>query len=553
MLYENTYSLMTWNSKSRCIQIYTKFRCDSSLKNPNDTSNTNQKLNSYIDGMDFERDSLYLNLGIDTSGQKFIKFNDETEGYINTKAFVCNLTNRKNLFFRSIEDYKQDILFDPSKYLKHMQTRFGVFRYVTEDYVTAVNKQLGTSFVYNDRDFNKIENIPDTYRSCEGIILFNAEGANSVVQITLGNAGSVVNIWETFSSVFILTKEYVEYLYSEQEVYNLYRVDLIPDTNRTEILSINDSRYFTKMDTRYARIYDMLDTPHGLLCVGTEPVGISDTLDTNTTDTSIYTGRSYVFWYNGDDFIIVKSWDHNDTTNWRKFTRIIQTDDKPLFIDPRVKEIWEYDQDQNTFTKTTEYNSLTNFIDNLDSIEYSRKYEPHYPLPMVDLDSEHNILYIDKARDDNKFDTYKIDLTDKTESVIYTGNFADSTNSEFYKSNRPIRSLIRYPIVRPSDTSRNYNHDFIQSILSKSIPINKNLKVIGSIVCDGVRFNVSGMKIETHAGENNKEFKTLVFNIDKYYRSNLSKEIFTEEPGIIKFGFGNVEKNIQKLNLIILY
>ena len=73
------------------------------------------------------------------------------------------------------------------------------------------------------------------------------------------------------------------------------------------------------------------------------------------------------------------------------------------------------------------------------------------------------------------------------------------------------------------------------------------------MVCDGVRFSVSGMKVETHPGENNRVFKTLIFNIDKYYRSDLSKEIFTEDPGVIKFGFGNIERNIQKLNMILLY
>ena len=129
----------------------------------------------------------------------------------------------------------------------------------------------------------------------------------------------------------------------------------------------------------------------------------------------------------------------------------------------------------------------------------------------------------------------------------------DSDSNNIHNSQKSVVSLTRYPIIRPSDTSRNYNHDFVQNILSKNIPLNKNLKAFGSMVCDGVRFSVSGMKVETHPGENNRVFKTLIFNIDKYYRSDLSKEIFTEDPGVIKFGFGNIERNIQKLNMILLY
>ena len=309
----------------------------------------------------------------------------------------------------------------------------------------------------------------------------------------------------------------------------------------------------------------MLDTPQGLLCCATEPIGISNEADTNP---EIYTGQTFIFIYNGDDFIPVKTWDHNDPSTWVKLTNIIQCEEKPLFIDHVRKKIFEYTASTNIVSDvTSRYSSLSansvNFLDLLESYAYGQKYNPNYPNPIPDILSYDNIIYVQNIQSDDASIhcyTYAVKLNDTpsmtriNDSIIARNSDASYANIDTTIDKRySTTSVVRYPIVRPSDSSRNYNYDFIQNILSKNIPLDKALKVIGSIVCNGVRFNVSALKIETHAGENNREFKSLVFNIDKHFRSNIAKDIFTEEPGVIRFGYGDVERNIQKINMIILY
>ena len=588
ILYKNTYSLVVWNSKKKCIQVYTKYKADDSLINPNDTTNTNEKISSALDGLDFQRDALYTNIENPYSKENklsFIKYsNDFDSDYtaenvnyasesINTKKFVANLTNRKNLFLTSENDYKNDILFDPSKYLKYMQTRYGVFRFLTEDYVKAVNLRLGTNFVYDTNNFNKISGIPLTYRSLENVIYFTTEGSNSIMQIAIGNKGTVVNIWETINFLFIQTKEYINYLNEEQEVYKLYRMDNIPDTNKAEIISIHNKQYFTEMDTKYARVYDMLDTLDGLVCCATEPKGISNEVVNNS---NIYTGQTYVFAYNGEDFVTVRTWDHNDPSTWVKFTNIIQTNTHPLFIDPIRKKIFYYNSTNNTVTDANSNNvfdnvhtdnNQTSLLDLLESYEYGRKYNSNYPNPIPDIIQYNNVIYLQKIQSDDasihcvtyawkvSFDQVDPMRLKRVSDVAINRNSDDSyTNIDTTIDKRySTTNFVRYPIVKPSDSSRNYNSDFIQNILSKNIPLNKPLKVMGSLVCNGVRFNVSSMKVETHPGENNKEIKSILFNVDKHFRSNIAKDIFTDEPGVIRIGHGDVEQNIQKINIIILY
>ena len=252
ILYKNTYSLVVWNSKKKCIQVYSKYKADDSLMNQNDTTNVNEKKSSILEGVDFERNVLYTNIE-NPYGKgdtlTFLKYGetDVVSNSIDTRKFVANLTNRKNLFLTNENDYERDILFDSSRYLKYMQTRFGVFRFITEDYVKAVNQRLGTNFEYNENNFNRMSGVPTTYRNVENTIYFTTEGSNSIMQIVIGNKGTVVNVWETINFLFIQTKEYIQYVYEEQEVYKLYRLDNIPDSNRTEIISIHDRHYFTEI------------------------------------------------------------------------------------------------------------------------------------------------------------------------------------------------------------------------------------------------------------------------------------------------------------------
>ena len=557
IVYENTYSLIVWNSKNKCLQAYTKFKYDSSLDNPNESSNVNQKIGSNVEGLDFERNSLYVDIAdpvTDRTTMKYMKFGSSDDSYIETKLFVANLTNRKNHFFTSVDDYKKDILFDSTKYLKYMQTRYGVFRYTSEEYVNAVNKRLNTTFEFNDSNFNYINSAPRSYRNVESMFYFTPEGSSSIIPIHIGNKGCVTDIWEMGEALFVQTKEYIEYIFDEQEVYKLYKLIMIPDSNRSEIISIHDPRYFVEMDTKYARIYDMKNTLEGLICVGTEPKGISDPASGVNND--YYTGNTYVFWYNGNDFITIKTFDMNDTSNWVKFNHILNTTSVPLLIASKEKQIYKYTRSTNLVEKETKYDSLANvdsslsLLDCLDAFVRSQTYEANYPKPIVDIFNEDNIIYIQGVNDSNVGHLFEVNLDKNTMKVLK--NYGE-VDRDIFINEKNTQGFIRYPIVRPSDTTRQYNSDLIEDILLQKIPVDKTLKVVGSLVCDGVRFNVSAMHIETHTGVNNKTFKTLVFNIDKHFRSDLSKEIFTEAPGTIRIGFGEIDRNIQKMNIIIFY
>lgn len=557
IVYNHTYSLIVWNSKKKCLEAYTKYQYDTSLDNPNEKSNVNQKISSNIEGADFERDSLYIDIADpveERTTMKLLKVGDNPDNFIETKLFVANLTNRKNLFITGINDYKKDLLFDPSRYLKYMQTRYGVFRFISEDCVIAVNKRLNTTFTFDETKFNQVENAPASYRNVESMFYYTPEGTNSIIPIHIGNKGCVTDIWETYEGLFIQTKEFIEYLYDEQEVYKLYKLEMIPESNRSDLISIHDTRFFREMDTKYARIYDMCDSLQGLVCVGTEPKGISD--PNNGVNNDIYTGNTYVFWYNGDDFIVSKTFSLNNTSSWVKFKYIINTPTVPLLIASEQKQIWKYIKSTNSVERETTYDTIENnsaslsFLDCLDAYVRSQKYEANYPRPINDIMNNDNVLYVQGVNENNIGHLFKINLTEKTMDIIKEYGEVDRDIFIYAKN---TQGLIRYPIVRPSDNTRQYNLDLIENILSQGIPVDKTLKVIGSLICDGVRFNVSAMHIETHTGVNNKEFKTLVFNIDKHFRSDLSREIFTETPGTIRFGFGEIDKNIQKMNIIIFY
>ena len=565
IVYENTYSMIVWNSKNKCLQAYTKFQYDSSLDNPNEESGVNQKIGSNVEGLDFERNSLYVDIAEPTTERttmKFMKFGSTDDSYIETNLFVANLTNRKNLFFTNADDYKRDILFDSTKYLKYMQTRYGVFRYTSKDYVNAVNKRLNTNFEFDESNFNYINNAPRTYRNVESMFYFTPEGSSSIIPIHIGNKGCVTDIWEMGEAIFVQTREYIEYIFDEQEVYKLYKLIMIPDSNRSEIISIHDPRYFVEMDTKYARIYDMKNTLNGLICVGIEPKGITD-----TNHIGDY-GNSYVFWYNGNDFVVVKMFDINGDPGYYYMPEyILNTVDGSLLLSSRSTAIYKYSKATNTVEKDTEYHYIpVNFPGNtgspLDSVylleEFvkNQRLEPNYPTPILDILTEDTIIYTPYLyyRDPHDYEHYywylvEFNLTKKTTRIIKNYGEVDRSN----RGTSTTQAFVRYPIVRPSDTTRQYNSDLIKNILSQKIPVDKTLKVIGSLICDGVRFNVSAMHIETHTGVNNKTFKTLVFNIDKHFRSDLSKEIFTESPGTIRFGFGEIDRNIQKLNIIIFY
>ena len=557
IVYENTYSLIVWNSKNKCLQAYTKFKYDSSLDNPNESSNVNQKIGSNVEGLDFERNSLYIDIAeptTDRTTMKYMKFGSTDGSYIETKLFVANLTNRKNLFLTSVDDYKKDILFDSTKYLKYMQTRYGVFRFTSEEYVNAVNKRLNTNFEFNDSNFNYINSAPRSYRNVESMFYFTPEGSSSIIPIHIGNKGCVTDIWEMGEALFVQTKEYIEYIFDEQEVYKLYKMIMIPYSNRSEIISIHDPRYFVEMDTKYARIYDMKNTLEGLICVGTEPKGISD--PASGVDNNTYTGNTYVFWYNGNDFITVKTFDMNDTANWVKFNYILNTTTVPLLIASKENQIYKYTRSTNLVEKETKYDSLANaessltFLYCLDAFVRSQTYEADYPKPIVDIFNEDNIIYLQGVNDSNVGYLFEVNLDKNTMNILK--NYGE-VDRDIFINEKNTQGFARYPIVRPSDTTREYNSDLIEDILLQKIPVDKTLKVIGSLVCDGVRFNVSAMHIETHTGVNNKTFKTLVFNIDKHFRSDLSREIFTESPGTIRIGFGEIDRNIQKMNIIIFY
>ena len=565
IVYENTYSMIVWNSKNKCLQAYTKFQYDSSLDNPNEESSVNQKIGSNVEGLDFERNSLYVDIAEPTTERttmKFMKFGSTDDSYIETNLFVANLTNRKNLFFTNVDDYKRDILFDSTKYLKYMQTRYGVFRYTSKDYVNAVNKRLNTNFEFDESNFNYINNAPRTYRNVESMFYFTPEGSSSIIPIHIGNKGCVTDIWEMGEAIFVQTREYIEYIFDEQEVYKLYKLIMIPDSNRSEIISIHDPRYFVEMDTKYARIYDMKNTLNGLICVGIEPKGITD------TDPIYDYGNSYVFWYNGNNFVVVKMFDINGNPAYYYTPEyILNTVDGSLLLSSISTAIYKYSKATNTVEQDTEYHYIpVNFPGNtgsplnsvylLEEFVRNQRLEPNYPTPILDILTEDNIIYTPFLyyQDPHDFEheywyLVEFNLTKKTTRIIKNYGEVDRSN----RGTVTTQAFARYPIVRPSDTTRQYNSDLIKNILSQKIPVDKTLKVIGSLICDGVRFNVSAMHIETHTGVNNKTFKTLVFNIDKHFRSDLSKEIFTEAPGTIRIGFGEIDRNIQKMNIIIFY
>lgn len=501
----------------------------------------NPNINGCIDSIEFEsiegieegvNSSFATKKGLFASSYN----NDDDVSYDKFKIVKSDNNIQKNLLTSN----------DSYKFQRVIDTRFGLFRWCITDSILSV-----------DSRYNKYS-VPSYYRYC----YFNPNNKSKTITINPGNRSIIYGIWETLEGLFIGIKDY-EYVSPDTiETFKLYYMKLIPNDIKLDFISINDERYFEEVDCNHMEVFDMKDTRYGLMIAAG---GIGGNNGTNpTTDSSVSDSQlvepplGCIMLWNGETFITVDSdFTFNDIVNGIYYPINIFDTSIGLFA-LCLKSV--YDTEQKTYDKFSE--------------------------AIYQYEGESFVLYSELGEVKNKY-------------VYLNKIFGSCTNRVFietdigpvYRSLSGIYDIKRKRIIKNIDDTNIESISIVRKYYESpdiyksrnlykianhlhsryDLPLDRFMKVFGSIMYNGLQVPVSALKIISRPGNNTEPF-TVSFTIDKDARFTRNIDTIkallekkSEEGILSSINIGeitdwDIEKqkyidhpiNISKINIVVI-
>ena len=501
----------------------------------------NPNINGCIDSIEFEsikdieegvNSSFATKKGLFASSYN----NDDDVSYDKFKIVKSDNNIQKNLLTSN----------DSYKFQRVIDTRFGLFRWCITDSILSV-----------DSRYNKYS-VPSYYRYC----YFNPNNKSKTITINPGNRSIIYGIWETLEGLFIGIKDY-EYVSPDTiETFKLYYMKLIPNDIKLDFISINDERYFEEVDCNHMEVFDMKNTRYGLMIAAG---GIGGNNGTNpTTDSSVSDSQlvepplGCIMLWNGETFITVDSdFTFNDIVNGIYYPINIFDTSIGLFA-LCLKSV--YDTEQKTYDKFSE--------------------------AIYQYEGGSFVLYSELGEVKNKY-------------VYLNKIFGSCTNRVFietdigpvYRSLSGIYDIKRKRIIKNIDDTNIESISIVRKYYESpdiyksrnlykianhlhsryDLPLDRFMKVFGSIMYNGLQVPVSALKIISRPGNNTEPF-TVSFTIDKDARFTRNIDTIkallekkSEEGILSSINIGeitdwDIEKqkyidhpiNISKINIVVI-
>lgn len=394
-------------------------------------------------------------------------------------------------------------------YNKALNTRVGLFRWY--DYVSAEDSGAveGTTRRSNQYDTNS-----DEYNT--GWAYFTPTGGGKVITINPGVGKYIYRMWDTPFGIFMSVRNYRYYGLSAVEYWSFKQLIAIP-TNDNKAISIDDNRYFADLNCNEVKIVDCCITQNGLFITG-------------------HSNNKYVtLRYNGDDFYVI-----ND--NEFPIVSIIDTTDGTYFFtDQDNGNVYEFVPETEKLQVNTRYNP------NIGNLQIAGKFGQR----RTDVETAYGPQIVAKGG------IYNLGYHKKTE-------FSDNLNDT--SGNGPASlQKIRIYVNNEKD-----NLPVIAEYLaSKGLPMDEDIKCIGSIMCNGLQVLINGLHIISENGISKKPL-TVKFFIDKNARFTRNQEsieaLLGNDPdkwdkdiGVIsdydsELGeYYDIPYQISKMNFIVLF
>lgn len=291
LVYENTYTAVYFNYERNCFH----FKTDMIYAGEIDESRNIDK------GIPFSSPNIDDNSDYFVGRSCLIRDNKDLASFDQTKDYVnipgenvtigLNLTNKKMINIL----HNNDLLCKNSErmYGRHMQTQYGVFRYMPNNFIYDIKEDPETSYFYNymvakhpdaNTDYTVFANMLNkptmniiqnengysvdtgTARNNGYHAWFTPEGINKVTEIIAPEGGSIVKIYETLRGLFIEALVPDEHNSSViHGGHKLYRMDKIPTDAYSSIISLSDKEYFTEVSIYGKYLTQFEDTKYGLL------------------------------------------------------------------------------------------------------------------------------------------------------------------------------------------------------------------------------------------------------------------------------------------------
>lgn len=478
---------------------------------------------------------------------EFEKINDAPRSEVSfatKKNLMVSVSNNVATFhdIKSENNIQKTLLSSNNSYLftKVKETRVGLFRWFDDS---------GKDSRYNSYS------VPAYYRYC----YFNPNNKSKTITINPGNGAHVYNIWETLEGIFIGVSDY-EYVSPDTvESFKLYYMKSVPNCANLDFISIHDDLYFEEVDCNQMKVLSMRDTRYGLMSVMGELGGnegnnfaTSSSSDTQLVEPSL----GCIMIWNGETFITVKGdFTFNDVVNATDYPIDIMDTSIGLFAlclrkdtDNKCYEvIYQYDIDSESFIK---YSETTEKVSVINSTMWSTIFGSCSDRVFVETDigpvcrSIFGIYDIKRKRVIKNTDGRRIGSI----SIV----------RKYYESPDIYKSRNLYKIA-------NHLHS------RYDLPLDRSMKVFGSIMYNGLQVPVSALKIISRPGNNAEPF-TVSFTIDKDARFTRNIDTIkallekkSEEGILSSINIGeitdwDIEKqkyvdhpiNISKINIVVI-
>ena len=390
-------------------------------------------------------------------------------------------------------------------YNKVLNTRVGLFRWY--DYVSSEDSGAveGTNNRPNQYNINS-----DEYNT--GWTYFTPTGGGKVITIDPGVGKYIYRIWDTPFGIFMSVRNYRYYGLSAVEYWSLKQLIAIP-TDDSKSISIDDYRYFADLNCNEIKIVDCCNTQNGLFITG-------------------HSNNKYVtLRYNGDDFYVINN-------NEFPIVSIIDTTEGTYFFtDKDDGNVYEY------VPETEKLQINTNYNPNIGNLQIAGKFGQR----RTDVETTYGPQIVAKGG------IYNLKYHKKTAFTNSSGNGPTSLQKIRIYVNNEKDNL---PVVA-------------EYLASKGLPMDEDIKCIGSIMCNGLQVLINGLHIISENGISKKPL-TVKFFIDKNARFTRNKESveallgnnpdkWDKDIGVIsdydsEIGeYYDIPYQISKMNFIVLF
>ena len=346
-----------------------------------------------------------------------------------------------------------------------------------------------------------------------GWIYLTPNGGGKIIKINPGVGKYVYRMWDTPFGVFMSVRNYRYYGLSAVEYWSFKQMIAVPVDDTKEI-SIEDEQYFKELNCNELKILDCCNTQKGLFAVG-------------------HSNNKWVtLRYNGDDFYVV-----DDTA---RIVSIIDTTVDTLFLTNVDNEaVYSYNNNTDALAVNNNFN--------IGNVELSNN---KFGQKREDIETIFGPQICVKGG------VWNLALKQKI-------NFVDSNG----KGPAALQK-IRIYIDNESD-----NLPVIAEYLAdKGLPLDVDIKCIGSIMYNGLQVLINGLQIISENGLSKKP-QTVKFYIDKNARFTRNRESIealfgpdenTWETNIKDIGlisdydpvteeYYNIPCQISKMNFMVLY